>query len=410
MRLFVVEPLAAGGMIHYAYQLCTALAEEGATVTLVTSHGYEMAARPHNFTFVEQLHLWPQYDPQSSEPPSGVLAHTWRKARWTGRRAIRAVRLLREWQRLTQYLITERPDIVQFGKINFPFEAYFLRRLRRRGLCLTQVCHEFELREQGGNPLAALSNRAYHSVYANFSALFFNARDNQARFLSLFPVAAARTHVITHGNEMVFQEAHGGEAVKAALYQRYGLAEEEPLVLFFGNLTHSKGLPELLEAFSLLGADCPARLVIAGYPTKYIDVPQLQQLAETLGIAARVTFDLRYIPTDTVGPLMELATAVVYPYRSSTQSGALQVAYTFGRPVVATAVGGLPEVVEDGRSGFLVPPRQPQALADALRRLIDNPILAAEMGAYARHLSETRFAWRPIARRVLDVYESLSQN
>ncbi|HFQ94548.1 MAG TPA: glycosyltransferase, partial [Anaerolineae bacterium] len=150
----------------------------------------------------------------------------------------------------------------------------------------------------------------------------------------------------------------------------------------------------------------PARLIVAGYPTKYISLPILRETAVNLGIADSVVFDARYIPIAEVGPLMELATVAVYPYLSSTQSGSLQVAYSFGRPVVATAVGGLPDVVEDGRSGFLVPPANPEALGEALGKIISSPALAQEMGAYARHLSQTRFAWGPIGAQILAVYEA----
>ena len=111
-----------------------------------------------------------------------------------------------------------------------------------------------------------------------------------------------------------------------------------------------------------------------------------------------------------IGALMGIATVAVYPYRSSTQSGALQVAYTFGRPVIATAVGGLPEAVEEGRSGFLVPPQSPSALAEKIITLVSKPEPAKIMGEYARHLSETRFGWRSVARKIIKVYDQLLED
>ena len=93
-----------------------------------------------------------------------------------------------------------------------------------------------------------------------------------------------------------------------------------------------------------------------------------------------------------------MARVAVFPYRSIDQSGALQVAYTFGVPAVATAVGGLPEAVEHGASGLVVPPGDPAALASALATLLADSSLAARYGARARELSETRYSWREVGR------------
>ncbi|MCB0179192.1 MAG: glycosyltransferase family 4 protein [Anaerolineae bacterium] len=407
MKLFVVEPLGTGGMIHYAYQLCTALANQGADVTLVTAKDYELDAFPHNFAVEKRMQLWPMFDPSSSQLQSGRLERTWRKIRWTVRRGWRALRLIWGWVQLTNYLLQQQPDLIQFGKINFPFEALFLAQLRRKGLILSQICHEFELRERKGGPLTNLANRLYAGVYDNFSFIFFHGESNRQRFLSLFQIPPERTHIIPHGNEAIFPVSTNGAQTKEMLKQRYGLTPNEPVVLFFGTLTPSKGLPDLLQAFAIVRQSSRARLLVAGFPTKHIDMTELNDMVTNLGLAESITFDPRYIPIKEVGPVMELATVAVYPYRNSTQSGALQVAYAFGRPVVATRVGGLPEAVDEGQSGLLVPPEEPQALATAISKIINNPQLAAEMGAYARRLSETRYSWQPIADQILAVYQNV---
>jgi glycosyltransferase involved in cell wall biosynthesis len=103
---------------------------------------------------------------------------------------------------------------------------------------------------------------------------------------------------------------------------------------------------------------------------------------------------------------MQMASVVVYPYLNSTQSGSLQVAYSFGRPVIATNVGGLPDAVEDGKSGFLVDPNNPEQLADKILLFINKPELTKSMGAYAKHLSETRFSWKTVAKIILDALEN----
>lgn len=191
------------------------------------------------------------------------------------------------------------------------------------------------------------------------------------------------------------------------MQERYGIAEDLPVILFFGNLTPSKGLPDLLKAFSQVYAKEPAaRLMIVGRPSKFIDMNELMRLVSDLGISDATIFDARYIMMEEVAPLMEMATVVIYPYLNSTQSGALQVAYTFGRPVIATKVGGLPEAVEDGKSGLLVSASAPDELAEAILKLIKDPGLAVQMGEYAKHLSDTKFSWDSIALKMLAVYRA----
>lgn len=408
IRLFFVEPNGSGGLIHYAYQLCTALAEQGMDVTLVTGSDYELKDLPHNFSVNNMLDLWTLFEAQ----PAGVRGRNGvqrlsAKIHWTLRRGVRAIRLIRAWARLTRYLVRQRPDLVQFSKINFPFEAFFLAWLRRRGLKLTQICHEFELRESRG-PLAAYSLSLYRSVYRQFSAIFFHAEENRSRFLSLFPfIPRDRTHIIPHGNSgwLLTLAPHPNE--KPSLRERYGLMDDQKAVLFFGLLAPSKGIEDLVEAFALVREPGDSRLIIAGYPTKHFALDQLRARISSLGLTDRVVLDPRYIALGELGELMDLATVVVYPYRSSTQSGALQVAYTFGRAVIATAVGGLPEAVEDGRNGYLVPPGSPSALAEKMTVLLENPSIATRMGEYARHLSQTRFSWDAVATQIRDVYEEL---
>ena len=397
MRLFVVEPLDTGGMIHYAYQLCTALSQEGANVTLLTGQGYEPAGYPHQFTVIPLLNLWPAYDRQTAHPLRRFF-----------RRPGRGLRHLQQWHKLTNYLIAQKPDLIQFGKINFPFEALFLARLRRRGIPLAQICHEFELREQGNGWRAKLGSRLYQAVYAQFDLIFFHGQANRQHFASLFHTPHSQLLTIPHGNEMIFHQQHGGPGRVQQLAHQYQLTEGQPVVLFFGNLTPSKGLPDLLEAFALVQQHLNgSRLIVAGYPTKYISLDNLKGQASRLGITNSLVWDSRYLPVADVGPLMELATVVVYPYWNSTQSGSLQVAYAFSRPVIATRVGGLPEAVDEGRSGLLVEAHNPPALAQALLSLLQQPEQATAMGHYARRMAESRFAWRPIAHQILESYAPL---
>jgi|GEM_PF-151800 len=410
MRIFVVEPTGQGGLVHYAYELCTGLSNAGADVTLVTADEYELSGCPHRFRVEKRLRLWKIVDSRAvREESPGIVAKAWRRIWWTGRRVLRFARLLGQWAHLTNYLIAEKPDVVLFGRFYFPGVSVFLRRLKRHGLILADVCHEYEFRDPSLSRINVLIDRTTEffekTVYKTFSAVFIHGEINRDRFLAELEAPPERVHIIQHGVSSLFFS----QALKVGLAERYGIDASDRVVLFFGNLRVSKGVPDLLRAFALIGSDgYRAKLVIAGYPTQSVDAGELRELARSLGIERRVVFDIRYIPNQEVAELMRLATVVAFPYLSATQSGPLMIAHAFGRPVVATSVGNFPEVVKDGCTGFLVPPASPPALAEALRKILASPDLAGKMGEAAKALAERRYSWNAIAGEIVTVLEKIA--
>ena len=96
---------------------------------------------------------------------------------------------------------------------------------------------------------------------------------------------------------------------------------------------------------------------------------------------------------------------VVLPYDEATQSGVVPVAYNYAKPVVATTVGALAECVTDRRTGLLVPPRDPQALADAIIHLLKNPQEAAAMGRAGKQMLQRDWSPTVVAEQTVDVYQ-----
>lgn len=409
MRICVVEPRSSGGMIHYAYQLCNALSTHVTEVTLITAKLYELDSYPHDFKVVKLLDLWKRNETSTVVAPRNKMQAIWNSVFWNARRALRGTRWFLEWVKLIAYLLKTKPDIVQFGSIEFPMESILLHFLRWRGLTLTQICHEFEARETKSGIFSGINNRLFKDVFRAFSVLFFHSKSNLERFHELYPnIPASRFRLIPMGNGLIFPQSANGPLLQKNLQTKYGLKPEDLVVVFFGNITPSKGVPDLLNAFAKVYAqNHRARLVIAGMPLKYIDMNSLIGTAANLGIGSVTHFDTRYLPMEEVKPLMGLATVVIYPYINSTQSASIQAAYACGKPVVATRVGGLPDVVMHGESGFLVEPHSPDELSEAILKIINDPELASSMGSCAKELSETTFAWPPIAGTVAGVYNEI---
>lgn len=170
-------------------------------------------------------------------------------------------------------------------------------------------------------------------------------------------------------------------------------------ILFFGRIWKYKGLEYLIRAEPLITAHVPdATIVIAG------EGEDFQPYTAMMTNPDRFVVHNTYIPDDRVAGLFEAASVVVLPYIEATQSGVVPVAYTFGKPVVATAVGGLPEVVEHGRTGLLVPPHNERALADAIVMLLQDEDMRERMGQYAHDKVRAEYSEAIIARKTLEVY------
>jgi glycosyltransferase involved in cell wall biosynthesis len=165
------------------------------------------------------------------------------------------------------------------------------------------------------------------------------------------------------------------------------------------NLRPEKALGDLVSAMTLVRERYPdERLVIWG------DGPERGALARRVAAAGWPVDAVLRGPTATPAAALRSLDAFVLPSRSEACSNVLLEAMATGLPVVATRVGGTPALVEDEANGFLVPPADPPALAKALLRLVEDPDLAARLGAAARATAE-RFAMSAMLRRVEALYE-----
>lgn len=149
--------------------------------------------------------------------------------------------------------------------------------------------------------------------------------------------------------------------------ERLHIGGEERILLFFGYVREYKGLKYLLRAMPEISReDEKVKLWVVGEFGS--DKEDYLKLIRELGIKDRVRVQDSYTPDREVEKYFAAADLVVLPYTSATQSGIVQIAYGFTKPVVVTDVGGLPDVVEDGETGYIVEPGKPEALTGAVVR------------------------------------------
>ncbi len=184
------------------------------------------------------------------------------------------------------------------------------------------------------------------------------------------------------------------------------IVQEEPnTILFFGRIWEYKGLDYLIDAEPFISARHPnVKIVIAGkgedftrYRSKMIHPERFEVLN-------------RWISPEEQASLFQQAAVVVLPYIEATQSGVVPIAYEYGKPVVATSVGALPECVIHDKTGLLVPPRNARLLAEAIADLLDGPERRHAMGQAGREWLQNVAAPKPVVEATLRTYEHAIQS
>jgi len=216
--------------------------------------------------------------------------------------------------------------------------------------------------------------------------------------LDLIPGARYRT--VPHPVYSLF----GGTLPREEARARLGLSAQR-IVLFFGYVRRYKGLDVLLEAVARARQEVEMDLLVVG--EFYDEQSRYRKLVEQLGLSGNVTIVPSYVPNEQVALYFSAADLVVLPYLSATQSGIAQIAYNFDRPVIATDVGGLAEVVQHGRTGFVVPPADAEALGRALVQFY-----AEQRGEeFTQHVKEdkTAYSWERLRLAIEELAEEVSR-
>jgi len=252
----------------------------------------------------------------------------------------------------------------------------------------------------------ALSSWCERTAIESAAAVIAVSQGMAADIRASYPaVPADRVHVIYNGIDAnQYRPDHGRDAL-----DRFGIDPAEPSVVFIGRVTRQKGLPVLLRAAEWI--DPSAQLVLCAGQA---DTAELQ--AEVTGLVEHLRASrsgVIWLPgmlaKSEVIQILSHATVFVCPSEYEPLGIVNLEAMACGCAVVASAVGGIPEVVADGETGQLVPPGDEGALATAVNAMITNPAVAAEFGARGRKRAVAEFSWDKIAAQTERLYVELAR-
>jgi glycosyltransferase involved in cell wall biosynthesis len=366
MRVQLVDPAAYTP--PYDHALAAGLARLGVEVELVTSEfPYGPVPREDGYRVREFFYR------RGSRPHIGARR----------RRLLRAVEHVPDMRRYRR--AAEQADLVHYQWLPLPALDRRLLPPKRPRL----YTMHWRLPEAGSRIAGTLEG-----LLARMDAVVVHSEHGARRLEADFGVPRERLRVIPHGAFDYLTRQEDEVPLPDELR-----AVEGPVILAFGLVRPYKGTDVLLEAFrSIEGAE----LWIVGMPR--MPMEGLREVARRA--SGTVRFVDRFVTDPEIPAFMRRADIAVLPYRNIEQSGVLYTALAFGRPLVLSAVGGFPEIAERG-AARLVPPEDPEALAETLRGLLEDPAERGRLGSAAAREAATTYSWAHIAEQTQALYREL---
>ena len=364
MKIVLVQLIGRGGTQLYISQLANALSKTGNEV-IVLLGSYLFNESHYRDSMVKIIHI-------DASPSYYQMA-------------LRMVNPL-TYYHILKIINREKTDIVHavFEDALLSVTLYLLK--RRYPIVITEHDPSFHL---GEKLLAKFNWRVARLITRRIADAIIVHGKKLKNILTCKGISSDKIWVIPHGDYSFYKK------------WKKEIEPEEKSVLFFGSIREYKGLEYLIKAVPAINSSIPGvKIIIAGEGNfaKY----------ETM-IENRNHFEIhnRFIPDEEVAEFFQRASVVVLPYTGGSQSGIIPIAYAFKKPVVATAVGAIPEVVDDGVTGVLVPPRDEKALADVIIKLLKDEKLRNEMGENAYKKMKEELSWGKIAEKTIEIYKEV---
>ncbi len=299
---------------------------------------------------------------------------------------------------LVTFFRTYRPDIAHFN-LHHPFACrYAILAATLAGIPVRIATNH--LPTIPPNVYTWKGRLALWLAYRCVHVMLVDSETNRRRALAHYPIAPGKLRVVPHGIRV---EDFPTEGTRASVAAEFGLNAREPIVGTVGRLSFQKATEDFIEAAALLRQRFPdAQFLIVGEGERRAE---LEHLVEARGLRANVRFT-GY--REDVPRLLAAMDVFVLPSLYEGMPFSILEAMAAARPVVATRVDGVPEIVVEGETGMLVPPREPEKLAKAIGFLLAHPDHAREMGRRGRERVRTHFSWEHMVEMIGQLYGTLT--
>jgi len=296
----------------------------------------------------------------------------------------------------------ERPDVIHG---NYWLSGVVGHHLKHElGVPFVSTFHTLaRVKAEGGDPEPAWRDRAEAEIIQCSDAICVSCVEEEEQFRRLYGDPAGRIEIISPGVEHAFFAPGDQAAARKAI----GFDPDRPLLLFVGRIQPLKGPDVAIQALAELGRTDVQLAIVGGSSGRNGDIQaaEAHALVDELGLHDQVHF-IEPQPHHILSTWYRAADVVLVPSRSESFGLVALEAAACGIPVVASAVGGLLSLVDDGDTGYLVEGRRPGDFAAAIAKILGDADLAASMSA-AAVVRARSYTWRAAAERLRSLYADL---
>lgn len=333
----------------------------------------------------------------AANPDDGLLKKIWR--------------VLRFYWRLMKYAVSTEITIFHiqwFDKLEKFEKAIFVLLYKLLGKKIVFTAHNINAGKRDSTD-SWLNQLTLRFSYRLIDHIIVHSEKMRSELEDEFGIPSRKISVIGHGiMDHVPVTTLGNDEAR----RRLSLEHEHKVLLFFGLIAPYKGLDILIEALSSLVVSMPeVRLLVAGAVKEASPGywTQVENAIEKYRLREYLKLNPSFIPDHEIEFYFKAADVLILPYRNIFQSGVAFLSYHFGLPIIASDVGSLPEIIAEGKTGYICRPENPEDLAAKIKLFFESDLYRnqAERAEYIREYANSRFSWRSIGSETVGLYQAL---
>ena len=360
----------------YSLCLCDNLHSEGIKVILVTTEDREFYSKPDY-----KVKFWM---PSKKQHKSKLL---------------KTFKYFTYQSKVLLYAVFNRSSVIhyQFFRSRMDSIGFFVLRIFHKRLVHT--AHNVLPHEK--RKIDYLLNNL---VYKSAEAIIVHSEFIKRKLLKNFKKDESKVFVVPHGNFDFFTETKSDKKINTR--EVLDLISTDKVMLFFGIIREYKGLDMLLDAFDIAATNVEGiKLLIAGSTASTEVTDRYINKISNLKHRDKINYKFQFIPIDEVPLYFKAADVILLPYKAIDHSGIIHLAYSFGKPVIATRVGDFEEVIEHNKCGFILDTNDVDDLSKWIEIAFSDMNKLKEMGNYCLALSKSKYSWKNIANKTTDIYK-----